>query len=79
MEGVLDITRDHAALIDSCMAVLAPAGLLVFSTNAQKFKLDPSVSDRYDVRDVSAATVPRDFARNPRIHRCFDIRKRGES
>jgi 23S rRNA (guanine2445-N2)-methyltransferase / 23S rRNA (guanine2069-N7)-methyltransferase len=79
MEGVLDIARDHAALIDSCMTVLAPGGLLVFSSNAQKFKLDATVSDRYDVRDISAATVPRDFARNPRIHRCFDIRKRGES
>jgi 23S rRNA (guanine2445-N2)-methyltransferase / 23S rRNA (guanine2069-N7)-methyltransferase len=79
MQGVLDITRDHAELIDACMAVLAPGGLLVFSTNAQKFKLDPSVGDRYDVSDISAATVPRDFARNPRIHRCFDIRKRGDS
>ncbi len=79
MEGVLDIARDHAALIDACMPVLAPGGLLVFSTNAQKFKLDPGVSERYDVQDISAATVPRDFARNPRIHRCYDIRKRGES
>ncbi|HEU4625350.1 MAG TPA: bifunctional 23S rRNA (guanine(2069)-N(7))-methyltransferase RlmK/23S rRNA (guanine(2445)-N(2))-methyltransferase RlmL [Steroidobacteraceae bacterium] len=79
MEGVLDIARDHAALIDSCMKVLAPDGLLVFSTNAQKFKLDPGVSERYEVRDISAATIPRDFARNPRIHRCYDIRKRSES
>lgn len=79
MEGVLDIGRDHLALIDSCMTVLAAGGLLVFSTNAQKFKLDPTVSERYEVRDISAATVPRDFARNPRIHRCYDIRRRGES
>ncbi len=79
MEGVLDVTRDHAALIEACMPVLAPGGLLVFSTNAQKFKLDPSLAERYDVRDISAATVPRDFARNPRIHRCYDIRRRGES
>jgi 23S rRNA (guanine2445-N2)-methyltransferase / 23S rRNA (guanine2069-N7)-methyltransferase len=79
MEGVIDIARDHAALIDACLPVLAPGGLLVFSTNAQKFKLDPGVSDRYDVQDISAATVPRDFARNPRIHRCYDIRKRGAS
>ena len=77
MEGVLDIARDHAALIDACMQVLAPGGLLVFSTNAQKFKLDPAVRERYDVQDISAATVPRDFARNPRIHRCYDIRQRG--
>jgi 23S rRNA (guanine2445-N2)-methyltransferase / 23S rRNA (guanine2069-N7)-methyltransferase len=76
MEGVLDIARDHAALIDSCMTVLAPGGLLVFSTNAQKFKLDAPVAERYDVQDITAATIPRDFERNARIHRCYDIRAR---
>ena len=79
MEGVLDTGRDHPALIDACMRVLAPGGLLVFSTNAQKFKLDPTVADRYAVQDISAATIPRDFERNPRIHRCYDIRLRGSS
>lgn len=79
MAGVLDIGRDHGALIDASMQVLAPGGLLVFSTNAQKFKLDPEVGERYDVRDISASTIPRDFERNPRIHRCYDIRRRGES
>lgn len=77
MEGVLDTSRDHPALIDACMRVLAPAGLLVFSTNAQKFKLDAALAERYDVQDISAATIPRDFERNPRIHRCYDIRHRG--
>jgi 23S rRNA (guanine2445-N2)-methyltransferase / 23S rRNA (guanine2069-N7)-methyltransferase len=74
MEGVLDIERDHAALIDGCVRLLAPGGLLVFSTNAQRFRLDPALAQRYAVRDVSAATLPRDFERNPRIHRCFEIR-----
>jgi 23S rRNA (guanine2445-N2)-methyltransferase / 23S rRNA (guanine2069-N7)-methyltransferase len=79
MEGVLDTARDHALLIDGCMRLLAPGGLLVFSTNARKFRLDPAVSERYDVKDISAATIPRDFERNPRIHRCYDIRARGRS
>ena len=79
MEGVLDITRDHVDLIDACMRLLAPGGLLVFSTNAQKFKLDAAVSERYDAQDLSASTIPRDFERNPRIHRCYDIRARGGS
>ncbi|MGH8168903.1 MAG: bifunctional 23S rRNA (guanine(2069)-N(7))-methyltransferase RlmK/23S rRNA (guanine(2445)-N(2))-methyltransferase RlmL, partial [Steroidobacteraceae bacterium] len=74
MEGVLDIERDHAALIDACMRLLAPGGLLVFSTNAQRFRLDPALAQRHAVVDVSAATLPRDFERNPRIHRCFEIR-----
>jgi 23S rRNA (guanine2445-N2)-methyltransferase / 23S rRNA (guanine2069-N7)-methyltransferase len=34
------------------------------------------VSAQYEVRDVSAATLPLDFARNPRIHRCYEIRAR---
>ena len=74
MAGVLDIERDHAALIDACVRLLAPGGLLVFSTNAQRFRLDPQLAGRLAVEDVSAATLPRDFERNPRIHRCFEIR-----
>jgi len=77
MEGVLDIERDHGALIDACMRLLAPGGLLVFSTNAQKFKLDDEPAARYDIRDISGPTLPRDFERNPRIHRCFEIRAKG--
>lgn len=74
MQGVLDVERDHQALIDTCMGLLAPGGLLVFSTNAQRFKLDPALAERYAIRDISAATLPRDFERNPRIHRCFEVR-----
>ena len=28
------------------------------------------------VRDISAATLPKDFERNPRIHRCYEMRQR---
>ena len=75
MEGVLDIGRDHPALIDACARLLAPGGLIVFSTNAQRFKLDEGLGERYDVRDISSATLPLDFARNPRIHRCYEVRR----
>ncbi|HVC29594.1 MAG TPA: bifunctional 23S rRNA (guanine(2069)-N(7))-methyltransferase RlmK/23S rRNA (guanine(2445)-N(2))-methyltransferase RlmL, partial [Steroidobacteraceae bacterium] len=74
MQGVLDIERDHPALIEACVRLLAPGGLLVFSTNAQRFRLDPALAERHRIRDVSAATLPRDFERNPRIHRCFELR-----
>jgi 23S rRNA (guanine2445-N2)-methyltransferase / 23S rRNA (guanine2069-N7)-methyltransferase len=74
MQGVLDVERDHAALIDAGMRLLVPGGLLVFSTNAQRFRLDPPLAERHAIRDVSAATLPRDFERNPRIHRCFEVR-----
>lgn len=76
MEGVLDVERDHPALIDACAQVLAPAGLIVFSCNAQRFRLAETLSERYEIRDVSAATLPKDFERNPRIHKCFELRAR---
>jgi 23S rRNA (guanine2445-N2)-methyltransferase / 23S rRNA (guanine2069-N7)-methyltransferase len=78
MSGVLDIARDHAPLIDACAALLASDGLIVFSTNAQRFRLAPGLAERYDVRDLSAATLPKDFERSPRIHRCFEIRPRAQ-
>jgi 23S rRNA (guanine2445-N2)-methyltransferase / 23S rRNA (guanine2069-N7)-methyltransferase len=78
MEGVFDVERDHPEFIDGCARMLAPGGLIVFSTNSQRFRLDESLSRRYDVRDISAKTLPRDFERNPRIHRCFEVRV-GES
>lgn len=77
MEGVFDVQRDHAALLDDCMALLAPGGLLVFSTNAQRFRIDPALGERYDLREISRQTLPPDYARNPRIHACFELRARG--
>jgi 23S rRNA (guanine2445-N2)-methyltransferase / 23S rRNA (guanine2069-N7)-methyltransferase len=74
MQGVLDIQRDHARLIRDCMQVLAPDGLLLFSTNAQRFALDTEVNNAFRVADVSPATIPFDFQGNPRIHRCFELR-----
>jgi 23S rRNA (guanine2445-N2)-methyltransferase / 23S rRNA (guanine2069-N7)-methyltransferase len=74
MADVLDVQRDHRALIDRCMALLAPGGKLVFSCNAQKFKLEPGLDQVYRVQDISRATLPRDFERNPRIHVCYEIR-----
>jgi 23S rRNA (guanine2445-N2)-methyltransferase / 23S rRNA (guanine2069-N7)-methyltransferase len=76
MEGVLDVGRDHPALIDACARLLAPGGLIVFSTNAQRFRLDTGLGERYDIGDITAATLPLDFARNPHIHRCYEVRPR---
>jgi 23S rRNA (guanine2445-N2)-methyltransferase / 23S rRNA (guanine2069-N7)-methyltransferase len=76
MDDILDVQRDHAALIDRCMALLAPGGKLVFSNNAQKFKMDAAVSERYKVSDISRATLPKDFERNPRIHVCYELEKK---
>ncbi len=73
MRGTLDIQRDHAKLIRAVMRLLAPGGLLIFSTNFRRFRLDPAVAEEFSVRDITARTIPPDFARNRRIHSCFEI------
>lgn len=77
MEGTLDVQRDHVALITAAAALLAPGGTLVFSTNMRRFRIDvePLVEAGLHVGDISEETIPPDFARNPRIHRCFLIRQ----
>lgn len=71
---MLDIQRDHAALIDQCMGLLPPDGLLIFSNNHRRFRLDEALGQRYRVQDCTAASLDKDFERNPRIHQTWFIR-----
>lgn len=75
MDQTFDIQRDHEALIGAAMALLKPAGTLVFSTNAQRFKLAASASENWSVEDISQTTIPWDFRRNPKIHQCWMIKR----
>jgi 23S rRNA (guanine2445-N2)-methyltransferase / 23S rRNA (guanine2069-N7)-methyltransferase len=79
MQGVLDVQRDHPALIRDAVALLRADGRLVFSTNFSRFAIDAAALPDCAVEDISARTIPRDFARHPRIHRTFLIRRRGPS
>lgn len=74
MAGVLDIQRDHADLVRQCMARLSSDGLLIFSNNFRKFRLDEALESEFEVKEVSASTLDKDFQRNPKIHRCWHIR-----
>jgi 23S rRNA (guanine2445-N2)-methyltransferase / 23S rRNA (guanine2069-N7)-methyltransferase len=58
------------------MRILDAEGILIFSTNAQRFTLDTDIHSAFRVADISAATLPFDFQGNPRIHRCFEIKAR---
>jgi len=76
MAGVLDIQKDHGRMIRQAMQRLTSEGLLIFSTNFRRFKLDESLEEEFAVEEVSQDTIDRDFQRNPRIHRCWHIRTR---
>jgi 23S rRNA (guanine2445-N2)-methyltransferase / 23S rRNA (guanine2069-N7)-methyltransferase len=76
MEASFDVQRDHVEVLEKAMQLLIDSGELIFSTNRQRFNLDGSIAERFIVEDISAQTLPRDFARNPRIHRCWRLRPR---
>ena len=75
MEDAFDIQQDHVALIKNALALLTPAGTLYFSTNFRKFKLDEQAFSAYVVENITALTIPEDFARNPKIHYCWKFLK----
>lgn len=70
MEATLDIQRDHGSLIEHCMRALNPKGVLYFSTNRRKFKLDATAFEGAELREVTEETTPFDF-RKPGPHRCW--------
>ena len=74
MAGVLDIQKDHGRLIRQAMQRLTSEGLLIFSTNFRRFKLDESLEEEFAIEEVTRDTLDRDFQRNARIHRCWHIR-----
>ena len=76
MEREFDVQRDHPRLLAMAARLLDPRGVIVFSNNFQKFSLDPAVHEAFEVEDLTRATLPEDFARNPRIHVCFLLKPR---
>ena len=76
MDSVLDIQRDHGDLIRSSMAKLVPGGTLIFSNNFRKFKMDELTVRQFDCQNITPQTLDVDFARNPRIHNVWKIKRR---
>ena len=79
-----NVQRDHVEAIDACLSLMAPGGLLIFSNNYRRFKLDPVLLDPdlqknanrgISVEDRSRWSIDRDFHRNQRIHQCWFIYK----
>jgi len=75
MDEAFDIQNDHIQLINNAISLLSPGGVLYFSTNFRRFKIDKQALSDFIVEDISAATIPEDFARNPKIHYCWRIKE----
>jgi len=70
LEDYWDIQRNHAELLNRLVDVMAPGGIVFFSTNFRRFKLAETEIRGVTIREISRQTVPADF-RNRRIHRCW--------
>lgn len=73
MEQVFDIQKDHVRLITDAIQLLAPGGVLYFSTNFRRFKIDSEALAPLRLENISAKTIDADFARDPKIHHCWRI------
>jgi 23S rRNA (guanine2445-N2)-methyltransferase / 23S rRNA (guanine2069-N7)-methyltransferase len=75
IEEIWDVQRDHAKLLRHLAAHIAPDGIVYFSSNFRRFKLDEAALSDYAIRDITRQTIPEDF-RNLRIHKCWKLVRR---
>ena len=74
--GDFDVQAEHVRLLRAAMARLARDGTLYFSNNFRRFRLDEAaVAEFAPCVEISADTIPPDFARDARIHRCWRLRR----
>lgn len=73
MDDVLDVQKDHVALIRRCMELLNPGGTLYFSNNMRSFKMDVDGLFLFDLTDITRQTIDMDFSKNTKIHHCWKI------
>ncbi|HEY0332634.1 MAG TPA: bifunctional 23S rRNA (guanine(2069)-N(7))-methyltransferase RlmK/23S rRNA (guanine(2445)-N(2))-methyltransferase RlmL [Stenotrophomonas sp.] len=69
-----DVQREHVRLLQASMARLAPGGVLYFSNNFRRFKMDEAAIAQFaDCEEITARTLDPDFERNARIHRAWRL------
>ncbi len=77
MAGTFDIQRDHVFIIKLASRLLKRDGVLIFSTNRRKFKLEMDAFAYLTIKDITRETLPRDFQQRANIHQCWEIRNSG--
>lgn len=75
MANSFEVERDQEFLVDNAMRLLKPGGTLFFSNNKRTFKLLPTISERYLVKNITDKTLPKDM-RDPKVHYVFEIRQK---
>lgn len=75
MQDILDVQRDHQFLVRAAVELLKQGGLLIFSNNYRRFKMDYEALSEFDIKEITPQTIDQDFKRNAKIHVCFEVRR----
>ncbi len=76
MEQTFDVLRDHVPLLSQVAELLSDNGVLIFSNNHRKFKMEYEALPQLLIEDITSQTIPEDFKRNPKIHNCWRITRK---
>ncbi len=78
-QNTLDINRDWPRLVSDCLNLLAPAGILYFSTNSRRLKFDAflipektKAGATVTVTDMTQASLPEDY-KGTKNRRCWKL------
>lgn len=76
-----DVQRDHAELLIGASRLLSRDGQIIFTCNLRSFKPDTAALAKAGViiEDVTASSIPDDYARNARVHHCYLVRRAPEA
>ena len=73
--NIFDLQKDHVELIRLVARLLERDGIILFSNNYRKFKMDLADLKEFQIEDLSRTTLPPDFERRPKAHNCWKITK----
>ncbi|MDX1705013.1 bifunctional 23S rRNA (guanine(2069)-N(7))-methyltransferase RlmK/23S rRNA (guanine(2445)-N(2))-methyltransferase RlmL [Pseudidiomarina sp.] len=75
MDDVLDVQRDHPLLLKLAARLLKDNGVILFSNNKRRFKLDEeALAELYlKAEDLTQRSIPLDFSRNKNIHHLYRV------
>lgn len=76
MDYPFDVQNDHLHMIEKCIKILSFDGMVIFSNNYKKFKMNEKLTRKYHVEDVTYKTTDEDFKRNKSGHQCWLIKRK---
>ncbi|GAA5079937.1 bifunctional 23S rRNA (guanine(2069)-N(7))-methyltransferase RlmK/23S rRNA (guanine(2445)-N(2))-methyltransferase RlmL [Lysobacter panacisoli] len=72
-----DVQGQHVRLLRAAVARLADGGVLYFSNNFRRFRIDEDAIAQFaQCEEITPRTIPPDFERDARIHRCWRLTRR---